>query len=236
MGSARGAYSIRPHASAGGGPPCAAGWWRGRGPRRFSFDESESVSQTPPPPSFARCASYGWSPSLAIAGAEGTTSRSRGAFFVRARVMQHAKPKTSPRSRPLPDDSGGGSAELITIRHGAERTEIKKEAERRQTRSQRPHLRVRRCPRPHPPGEDQGEGSSSDGVPPRHLRQRTNAAAQLQTHFLGRGGRMIRKSKKRSCATISGRYPPPPVPVQRHSRRPVMMPAGRCPEAAREQR
>src|SRR5665213_1133073 len=33
--------------------------------------------------------------------------------------MQHAKPKTSPRSRPLPDYSGGGSAGFITIRHGA---------------------------------------------------------------------------------------------------------------------
>jgi hypothetical protein len=31
-----------------------------------------------------------------------------------------------------------------------------------------------------------------------------------------------------------GRYPPPPVPVQRHCRRPVMLPAGRFPEAARE--
>ena len=34
----------------------------------------------------------------------------------------------------------------------------------------------------------------------------------------------------------SWRYPPPPVPVQRHGRRPVIVPAGRLPEAAREPR
>jgi hypothetical protein len=34
---------------------------------------------------------------------------------------------------------------------------------------------------------------------------------------------------------VGGRYPPSPVPVQRLSRRPVIMPAGRFPEAAREQ-
>ena len=36
------------HASGGGGPP--EGRWRGRGPRRNSFDESVASSQTPPPP------------------------------------------------------------------------------------------------------------------------------------------------------------------------------------------
>jgi hypothetical protein len=61
------------------------------------------------------------------------------------------------------------------------------------------------------------------GVPPRRLLQRTNATAQLQNALPGTGLR-------------SGRYPPPPVPVQRQSRRPVIMPAGRFPEAARERR
>ena len=61
------------------------------------------------------------------------------------------------------------------------------------------------------------------GVPPRRLLQRTNAAAQLQNALPGTGLK-------------SGRYPPPPVPVQRLSRRPVIMPAGRLPEAARERR
>jgi hypothetical protein len=61
------------------------------------------------------------------------------------------------------------------------------------------------------------------GVPPRHLRQRANATAQLQNALPGTRLR-------------SGRYPPPPVPVQRLSRRPVIMPAGRLPEAARVRR
>ena len=34
----------------------------------------------------------------------------------------------------------------------------------------------------------------------------------------------------------SGGWPPPPVPVQRSNRRPVVMPAGRVPEAAQERR
>jgi hypothetical protein len=55
------------------------------------------------------------------------------------------------------------------------------------------------------------------------LLQRTNAAAQLQNALPG-------------TWLKSGRYPPPPVPVQRLSRRPVIMPAGRLPEAARERR
>ena len=43
-----------------------------------------------------------------------------------------------------------------------------------------------------------------------------------RTRFLGR--------------SFGGRYPSLPVPVQRQSRRPVIMPAGRLPEAARERR
>ncbi len=37
-------------------------------------------------------------------------------------------------------------------------------------------------------------------------------------------------------ARFNGRYPLLPVPVQRHGRRPVIVPAGRFPEAARERR
>jgi hypothetical protein len=70
---------ILPRDSGEGGPSEreAIGWWKGRGPRRISFDESETASQTPPPPRFA------WSPSPAIAG-EDALSRSRGAIFARA--------------------------------------------------------------------------------------------------------------------------------------------------------
>jgi len=40
--------------------------------------------------------------------------------------------------------------------------------------------------------------------------------------------------RKDHAQQSNGRYPSPPVPVQRQSRRPVIVPAGRCPEAARE--
>ncbi len=58
---------------------------------------------------------------------------------------------------------------------------------------------------------------SPAGVPPRHLRQRPNATAQLQfTRFLGTG------------PLRDGCYPSPAAPVQRVlTRRPVVVPAGR---------
>jgi hypothetical protein len=70
----------------------------------------------------------------------------------------------------------------------------KKEAERRQARiSKPPRLRARLA---------LIGARSPDGVPPRHSRQRPNATAQLQ-HVLP--GTWLK----------DGRYPPPPVPVQR---------------------
>jgi hypothetical protein len=51
------ALSFRPREAGGGGPSCEARWWKGRGPQRNSFDECETMSQTPPPSCFA------WSPS-----------------------------------------------------------------------------------------------------------------------------------------------------------------------------
>ena len=60
------------------------------------------------------------------------------------------------------------------------------------------------------------------GVPPRLSLRRTNATAQPQAALPG-------------TWLKDGRYPPPPVPVQRASRRPVIMPAGRLPRAARYQ-
>ena len=59
------------------------------------------------------------------------------------------------------------------------------------------------------------------GVPPRLSLRRPNATAQPQAALPGTRLR-------------NGRYPSPPVPVQRASRRPVIMPAGRLPRAARE--
>src|SRR5580704_9192917 len=55
--------------SGGGGPPCGAGWWRGRRPQRNAnvvnlrghaslfFNGNEATSPAPPPPRFARFAS-----------------------------------------------------------------------------------------------------------------------------------------------------------------------------------
>jgi hypothetical protein len=62
---------------------------------------------------------------------------------------------------------------------------------------------------------------SPTGAPPRFLHRRTNATAQPQAALPGTRLR-------------NGRYPSPPVPVQRASRRPVIVPAGRLPRAARE--
>ena len=59
------------------------------------------------------------------------------------------------------------------------------------------------------------------GVPPRHLLRRTNATAQLQ----------LRASWD---AALTGVTRLKPVPVQRAPRRPVIVPAGRIPGAARE--
>ena len=58
------------------------------------------------------------------------------------------------------------------------------------------------------------------GVPPRHLLRRTNATAQLR----------LRASWDVAPTGVTHL---PPVPVQRAPRRPVIMPAGRIPEAAR---
>ena len=86
------------------------------------------------------------------------------------------------------------------------------EAERRQTQIQPPHHRMRLA----------SSGTRSPvGVPPRLLHRRTNATAQPQAALPGTWLR-------------NGRYPSPPVPVQRASRRPVIVPAGRLPRAARE--
>jgi hypothetical protein len=86
------------------------------------------------------------------------------------------------------------------------------EAERRQTQNQPPRSRARRA---------LSGARTPVGVPPRLLHRRTNATAQPQAALPGTWLR-------------NGRYPSPPVPVQRASRRPVIVPAGRLPRAARE--
>ena len=109
---------------------------------------------------------------------------------------------------------------------------------------QPPRLCVRRRPPtfilPRLRGRTQERARSPVGVPPRHLRQRPNATAQLQPRDFRGLGRSARPdgSKDARFATHGrntprptrhrGRYPRLPVPVQRDcTRSPVMMPAGR---------
>ena len=90
---------FRPHESGGGGPSVAreasGGWWKGRGPRRFSCDGNEAPSQTPPPPPF------GWSPSPAIAGADNAIPFSRRAYAPELcqAIPKQALPSTSLKRR-----------------------------------------------------------------------------------------------------------------------------------------
>jgi hypothetical protein len=89
-------------------------------------------------------------------------------------------------------------------------------------------------------GEGREGARSPVGVPPRHLRQRPNATAQLQPRDFPGRGRSARPDGSKDGALRNarpeysramrhrGRYPRLPVPAQRDcTRRPVMMPAGR---------
>jgi hypothetical protein len=106
--------------------------------------------------------------------------------------------------------------------------------------SYRPHLLRDAVATPTSPSPTskggKGGGRSHVGVPPRHLPQRTNAAAQLQNALPGTRSERTTPMVRKAVRLCSGRYPRRPVPVQRDSRRPVIMPAGRLPGAARERR
>ena len=94
--------------------------------------------------------------------------------------------------------------------------------------------RARRGPHLHPPphaGEDTGGGRSPLGVPPRHLRQRPNATAQLEPRdFLG----LVRSARPDGSkdARIATHFYAKPAdrPSMRHSR---ALPAPCCPSPAR---
>ena len=119
----------------------------------------------------------------------------------------------------------------------------KRNAERRSCVTSAPCDAARPPPSSSPrAGEDTGGGRSPLGVPPRHLRQRPNATAQLEPRDFPGQARSARPdgSKDARIAThdakptdglpcvTRGHYPRLAVPAQRDcTRRPVMMPAGR---------
>src|ERR1700731_2212675 len=93
---------ILPRDSGEGGPPCAAGWWKGRGTRRVTSDSrnvsaarlrmfsdgNDAASPAPPPPRFARCASSSGPPPPLRGGGWCERSRSRD-----ARAPEACRPK-----------------------------------------------------------------------------------------------------------------------------------------------
>jgi hypothetical protein len=191
--------------------------WEGRGPRRSFGDDNEASAQTPPPPPC--CA--GWSPSPTCVGAD-ACDRSRGATGARVacsrcqtaqlRVVARMSGAISGYDRrtfmPLPDFASLIRATKLSFRltSGKER----KEMERRQTHTVMP-ARIRRAGRATEKAACAAlplRARSPAGVPPRHLRQRPNATAQLQfTRFLGRNelGMGVTHPRPSQC---SGRYEP----------------------------
>ena len=92
-----------------------------------------------------------------------------------------------------------------------------------------------------------GQGNKGSGTPagayfkPPHFRvrlalKRSALANRRSTAALAAANQRRRSASDALPGTRlkNGGYPSPPVPVQRQSRRPVIVPAGRCPEAARE--
>ena len=91
----KGALFFRHRDSGGGGPPCEAGWWRGRRPQRNEsvailfghtspfFNDNEAASHAPPPPRFARYASS--------SGPPPPLSRGRKVIAVSRRLRVRAK-------------------------------------------------------------------------------------------------------------------------------------------------
>ena len=135
-------------------------------------------------------------------------SRSRDA--VRTRVFVTRREFLRSPHRSSSENAGGGHRHLtICTSSHVSRTEESKEAERRETRS----------PRPHPSGMRRARSAARSplGVPPRHLLQRANATAQPQLRASWDG-----TSEERVL-------PAPGRPAVQRSldRRPVIVPAGR---------
>jgi len=155
-----------------------------------------------------------------LAGARNDQAK---AFSLRARLSFAPRKRKAPD--PIPSDGAGGGTGIHLDR--ARRMKSgRRNADRRVYPTSAPATFI--LPRLRGRTEEGARRASSGtrspvGVPPRRLRQRTNAAAQLQHALPG----------MRLAPGVTWSWP---VPVQRASRRPVMVPAGRFPGAARERR
>ncbi len=117
--------SFLPRESGEGGPPCAAGWWKGRRTRRNFCTDNEAPSQRPPPP---RCA---WSPSPASRGR--MTCDPVLAMRLRIRVLPRHCKKALPKASPTKKGGGAPTGALSLEPH-----------QRMRPRSQRRPLAFRR--------------------------------------------------------------------------------------------
>jgi hypothetical protein len=170
--------------------------------------------------------------------------RSRGAFFVRVRVMRTPVARTSPRTRSSSDGSGGGAAGCHHDQ--AQRTEKRRKKKKRKKEKkgsrtpvgadfQPPQLPLRRCPHPDPPRRAGREWEGAARLPAFHCGSCRGDSRRprlsVRPCFLGRG-RSVRSLKaaptgeRRSCASPRALPAPEqqkPVPVQRSTSR-----AGHC--------
>ena len=105
-----------------------------------------------------------------------------------------------------------------------------KEAERRQARISNPHLQVRLALK----RSALAYRRSTAALAAANQRRRSASDALPGTRRTHDPEKWIPVFRKDHAQESNGGYPSPPVPVQRHSRRPVIVPAGRFPEAARE--
>ncbi len=145
---------------------------------------------------------------------------------MRARVVPPSFQTSCGGARSRHALTGGGAGVRQDLAPHVARTKVKPNPGSQETNKgkrnagrrvvQPPHRRMR-LPPPNLPRDTAGtEGGSPSGVPPRHLRQRPNATAQLQlTRFLRRIslGTGVTRSLPSQCSGFP--------------RRPVVVPAGR---------
>ena len=191
----------------------------GRGDGKDDAHRASGRSARPPPPSFA------WFPSPAALRSAGADEQHRSRDATRARVLRNdlvgwAKARSAVPTR----NSQKLKSAWASLRSAPpyKNRKEKREAERRQTCVQPPrpcgrgaHRRVR----------------SPVGVPPRLLRQRANANAQLQARLPGtrqdaRSGKLAPTGERRPRA-VPRALPAPACPSPGNAPpRPVIVPAG----------